>query len=159
MLNLADLRSSEAKVRNGGSRYNFPACSHRSPGELQWFGEGRTGYGTHVGVFLARGSQTKDSINVERLEIGVSFVRRVSVRTGESEEEMSELFLARFLVVSELRGDGGHVLSRISPHFLFHSPAVDSYKSECALSLCNPTLTLSPSPTRKDHYGYQTFRQ
>ena len=50
---------------------------------------------------------------VERLEIGMGFVRGFSVCVGESEEEMSELFFAWFLVVSELRGDGGHVSSRI----------------------------------------------
>lgn len=110
MLNLVDLRSSEAKVRNGGSRYSFPACGWGSTNQLRGLGERQIGCSAHIGIFLARGPEAEDSVNVERLEIGMGCVRRGSVCTWESEEEMGELFLIRFLVVSELRGNGGHIL-------------------------------------------------
>lgn len=78
-------------------------------GELRGLGEGRVECSTHVGVFLARSTQAEDGVNVERLEIGIGFVRRLSVCVGEGEEEMGELLFAWFLVVSELGGEGGHV--------------------------------------------------
>jgi len=78
-------------------------------GELRGLGKGRVWCSTHVGVFLARSPQTEDGVNVERLEIGIGFVRWFPICVGEGEEELSELFFTWFLEVSELRGEGGHV--------------------------------------------------
>jgi len=72
----------------------------------------------------------------------MGLVRGGSVCVGESEEEMGELFFAWFLVVSELRGDGGHVSSRmqITPGALALSflGSSDSYKPEAALAYVIP---------------------
>ena len=78
------------------------------------------------------------------------FVRGFSICVGEGEEEMGELLFAWFLVVSELRGDGGHVSSRIqmTPAFFARSLSSDSYKPEAAFAYVIPRSPLSPS-TRK----------
>ena len=73
-------------------------------------GQWETGYSAHVGIFLARSPEAEDSVNVERLEIGMGCVWRCPICSGESEEEMGELFFIWFPIVSELGGDGSHVL-------------------------------------------------
>lgn len=60
---------------------------------------------------------------------------------------MGKLLLARFLVVSELRGDGGHVLEdgeRPSVAVCLSRYTDSADEPEGTLCLCNPTLTSLP---------------
>ena len=94
-------------------------------------------------------------MNVERLKIGIRWVRRFSICVGESEEELCELVFIRFLVVPKLRGDGGHVLEGRAWGLI----SLRTPPSEVAsvVSLCNSHLS-SFCQRAKDH-GYKTFRQ
>jgi len=85
----------------------------------------------------------------------MGFFRGLSVCAGEGEEETSELVFARFLVVSELGGDGGHIPRTDDRRSL--SPSLDTYIPERAPAYVIPPH-LSPRQPTKDH-GHQAFRQ
>ena len=78
----------------------------------------------------------------------MGFVWGVSVCVREGEEEMSELFFARFLVVSELGGDGGHV-PRIQTIPFLSLPLSNSFEPERAHSAYVITHTSLPANAQK----------